>query len=133
MARNGIIDERTVVVKFILTMSKIGSWNGKWSGTDKEYALYQEVTEFKWVCLKNEYFYDFGDGWEVCIKVINPAVTPELGWSRRHVCTDGFCGYEWMVDAILLRGKIITKEDWRREQELSLEVHKIEKELKLEQ
>jgi len=54
---------------------------------------------------KGYYRYDFGDGWAAGVTV-RKVDTKEAGKIRRK--TNGFCGYDWMVQSIQDHGKIQT-------------------------
>jgi len=92
-------------VEFRLTMPKVGSWNGKWSGEGENYVIYKNLPKSKclWLGLKTTvdkrtWVYDFGDGWMANVSArLYP--TP---FKRQK--SDGFCGYEWMVDNIIKFG-----------------------------
>lgn len=92
-------------VEFRLSMPGVASWDGRWSGAAKNFAIVKSLTdrrvrellegnaEVAWV-------YNFGDGW--CAEVTARVV--EKGERLRR--SDGFCGYGWMVDSILADGEI---------------------------
>ena len=92
-------------VMFKLSMPNVGSWNGQWSGASKNY-----YRVFKWAEKKTEnffngenrksWFYNFGDGWGVNVIATIVPVRERLPKS------DGFCGYDWMIDSILKRDYI---------------------------
>lgn len=80
------------------------SWNGKWSGEGKCYAAKRRVKDSKADELRGRSFgYNFGDGWRAGIAVseCEPFVTRQI--MKR---SQGFCGYEWMIDSILADGAI---------------------------
>ena len=56
------------------------------------------------------YSYDFGDGWVACISVIklngNDKEYRQL--KKRNA---GFCGYNWMVDSIIVYDEIVYKKE----------------------
>jgi hypothetical protein len=115
------------LVEFKLKMPGRASWNGAWSGEGKNYSLVRELSDEDFArlfdlvpsgsptvvacsavpglsatriaakCLR-VWSHRWSDGWvaEVTARVV-PA-DEELAKS------DGFCGYEWMVDNILSRG-----------------------------
>lgn len=92
-------------VEFKLSMPNVGSWNGKWSGEGKRYALNRTITEnqAKLLGLRGGYpnwYHSFGDGWGASIS----AKILEKG--ERFQKSNGFCGYDWMVDNILYYGRI---------------------------
>lgn len=117
-----------MLVSFELTMPKVNSWNGRWSGEDKKfyhirnvdkktgekimqdavsYPLYKGLFEREKVgetSPQKKYYYNFGDGWGANITA--EVVTAKEASKRRKV-SKGFYGYEWMVDSIILNNKII--------------------------
>jgi len=94
---------------FTLTMPGVNTWNGHWSGDGKLFC--KERTAFmrgKAVFPKLEegnYGYDFGDGWfaNVNVKFVTP--TEAKAAMKR---SQGFCGYEWMIDDLCRIGRIRT-------------------------
>jgi len=105
-----------MILSFELTMPNVGSWNGKWTGAEWPYfrcrtlskkdgeKFMQEKTNAR--C--RNFYYNFRDGWgaNVEVKVID-------SYTRRKLekITEGFCGYEWMIDSILKYDKIMTSRD----------------------
>ena len=99
-----------MIVSFTLSMPNVGSWNGKWSGED---AIYVKVINFgrskksldnaKAIVDKCYYHYSFGDGWAAGVKAKD--ITASEARSLRAK-TQGFCGYDWMVDSIKAVGRI---------------------------
>jgi hypothetical protein len=94
---------------FILSMPGCNSWNGKWSG---EGRLYAKVVNFpgkkrtahaEEILQRGYYCYNFGDGWAagVAVKEVDGAESAKI---KRH--SQGFCGYDWMIDSVLLDGAI---------------------------
>ena len=107
-------------VEFRLSMPGRASWDGKWSGESKNYVVEREVSDAdlakvlldpaaveqfllapasidltKW---RRVWTHRWSDGWlaEVTARVL--PITEEPAKS------DGFNGYDWMVDNILSRG-----------------------------
>ena len=100
---------------FKLSMPGISSWNGKWSGSDDFYAVVKNIGSTKKAkekgkeILKTGYYtYSFGDGWRAGIDVteVNSKDTRKI-----RAKSKGFCGYDWMVDSILMDGKIVAPSD----------------------
>jgi hypothetical protein len=96
-------------VEFRLSMTNSPSWNGRWSGEDKNYVVWRELDtnalkKLLWDDTNNEFFIErtwfhrWSDGWCAGIKARIVPVGEELPRS------DGFHGYEWMVDNLLKRG-----------------------------
>lgn len=86
---------------FELTMPNVGSWNGKWSGSNNKYTIKRKVNRKITAMLINKsFYYNFGDGWGANVKVTIA--------KNREKTSNKFCGYQWMIDSILKNGKIIT-------------------------
>jgi hypothetical protein len=87
-------------VKFTLSMPSNNSWDGKWSGASRNYFKVLEVSEKKAadIISKGRFTYNFGDGWIACIKAERA--------NGRQPKSDGFCGYDWMIDSIRAYGDI---------------------------
>jgi hypothetical protein len=95
---------------FFLTMPGVNSWNGRWSGEGRRYVLIRgrgATKAFKAhtsAILERGYFsYNFGDGWVAGVEV-REVTASEAAKLRRS--SDGFCGYDWMVDSIMQDGEI---------------------------
>lgn len=95
-------------LSFELSMPSNNSWNGKWTGDDKLYAIVRKFRKPPEVDGKQlaggQFTYSFGDGWVACVTVreVTPAAAKKL---RKD--SQGFCGYGWMIDSILRHGKIV--------------------------
>ena len=89
-------------VEFRLSMPCVTSWNGRWSGEGKNYSIIRRFTDKKAESLMQSprWSYRFSDGWVACIeaRIVRPG--------ERLKPSDGFCGYDWMVDNILRYGQI---------------------------
>lgn len=97
-------------VEFQLTMPGKNSWNGKWSGEDKFFAIYKNMTEKKVKELElseevKQYGYSWGDGWRASIKV------RILKKGEKKKKSEGFCGYNWMVSNIVMYGSAYGKDE----------------------
>lgn len=94
-------------VLFRLSMPNRGSWNGKWSGADRNYILVRKLSKKILDRLnivgRASWYYDFGDGWAANVS----AYIMQAG--ERAPISAGFCGYDWMVDSIIDHGEIKTK------------------------
>ncbi len=96
-------------VAFILTMPNNNSWNGKWSGEGKLYVKVRKLGK-KWTekLLPNgesrSWYYNFGDGWGANVEARAVDLSEGNRLTRR---SDGYMGYEWMIDSILQHGKIL--------------------------
>lgn len=92
-----------MIVAFTLSMSRVGSWNGRWTGENKTYAKVRQISKDKAPGLVGSYSYAWSDGWSarVDVKIIDGREAARL---RKK--SSGFCGYEWMIDNIIQHGKI---------------------------
>lgn len=92
---------------FTLSMPNRASWNGRWSGEDRQYVIVKTFVqrEFKEKLSKliGNHYYNFGDGWgaNVEVKVVDAAAQKRL-----MKASAGFCGYDWMVDSLIKHGRI---------------------------
>ena len=116
-------------LSFELTMPNVGSWNGKWTGTDYKYfviKIFDNKTAGK-IMLgattspiyegfftrtkigdtppRKSYYYDFGDGWGANIR-IEQVYAKEA--NKRRKISAGFRGYEWMIDSIIKFDEILS-------------------------
>ena len=100
-------EEKKTMALFVLTMPGIGSWNGKWSGNGRYYAKTRRVFyRNKNLCpnLKEGRFsYRWDDGW--CASIEVKYVTPSEA-KKAEKQSNGFCGYEWMIDDLCKFGTI---------------------------
>jgi len=102
-------------VSFELTMPNVGSWNGKWTGEGKKYWIVKSFSEkfFKSDIEKlfedklyNNYYYNFGDGWGANVRM--ELIDSKIAQYRRKN-SQGFWGYDWMVNSIMKKGEITTE------------------------
>jgi len=87
-----------MILCYELSMPGSPSWNGKWSGEGRCFAIIRsyrgKAREEKW-----------NDGW--CAKVsVRKVDNKEAARMRRK--TIGFAAYDWMVDSIERNGVITT-------------------------
>lgn len=98
-------------VEFKLSMPGRASWNGGWSGEGKNYAIVRDLPDEDLARLfdlapdgvdltkcRRIWTHRWSDGWlaQVSARVVPPG--EELKRS------DGFHGYDWMIDNILAKG-----------------------------
>ena len=104
---------------FQLSMPHAASWNGRWSGEGKCYAILKKFNSQKAITKANEliaarsFGYRWDDGWYASISV--RAVDNSEARKIRKA-SQGFCGYDWMVESILSRGKILAKHEVAKEE-----------------
>ena len=89
-------------VEFTLSMPYVNSWNGKWSGTERNYTIIRFIKQSRIneLNIPTSWRYDFGDGWGACVTACILSV------GERAKKSDGFCGYDWMVDSICRHNQI---------------------------
>lgn len=105
---------KPIYIAFTLSMPGSPSWNGKWSGEGKLYAIVKKFTgargadKAKSILANCYYSYSWSDGWRAGIdaKMVDGKTA---GQFRKRSC--GFCGYDWMVDSILVDGVIKSASD----------------------
>lgn len=89
-----------VRVEFRLSMPRVSSWNGQWSGAGRNYAIVRSIRASRAAELlrSSPFTHSFGDGW---VAAVDARLLPE---GERAKKSDGFCGYDWMVDRIIAFG-----------------------------
>jgi hypothetical protein len=92
-------------------MPSNNSWNGRWSGDEKLFAVVRNIgtakktlARYQPIIEKGYYTFHFGDGWVAAIHVYTSTNPDEVRKIRKR--SQGFCGYEWMIDSIIQRGEI---------------------------
>ena len=127
-------------LSFELTMPNVGSWNGKWTGSDRKYfvirkfdnktadkimegakssPLYEGIFIRKLIGYTNpmkNYYYNFGDGWgaNICVEQVD---AKEANKRRKMSCA--FYGYEWMVSSIVRYDDILNSSQIKELSEVS--------------
>ena len=102
-------------VAFTLTMPGVGSWNGKWSGEGNLYSKIVKIGDNRAKELDGRSFhYHWQDGWSACVdcKIVDGSESRKI---RKH--SQGFYGYDWMIDSILFRDKILASHEIHTEAE----------------
>lgn len=106
-----------MILEFKLSMPKVNSWNGKWSREGEYFAKIitfrgkekiQRAKEIK----DKSYYYDFGDGWCASVEV-RQIDYKEASKLRKK--SQGFKGYDWMIESIIKFNRIIKKSEWSNE------------------
>ncbi len=115
-----------MILCFKLSMPGNNAWNGKWSGQNKQYLKIVNFGRTKKGITKAQkilnvpaaqrhaiddsgyYSYNFGDGWRAGVSVYHIDDTyPKNEPAKLRRKSDGFCGYDWMVDSIIAHGEIL--------------------------
>ena len=96
------------MIVFELTFPNRGSWNNKWSGENNKHIIVKKDSQVSKDRIGKSYYYDFGDGWGASISVrkINGNESEYRQLKKRNA---GFCGYDWMVDSIIVYDEIVYK------------------------
>lgn len=89
---------------FRLSMPNVGSYNGKWSGEKDLYARVLKFYKKDKVPECKSYSYPFGDGWVARIDVTE---VDSKEAKRIQKVSQGFLGYDWMINSIIEHDKII--------------------------
>lgn len=103
-----------MTLAFLLSMPHAASWNGKWSGEGKCYAILRNFgfEHGQKIIEGSPYHYHWPDGWCACVEVKRPSLSE---MHKLRTTTEGFCGYDWMVDSIIVRGKILADHEVKQE------------------
>jgi hypothetical protein len=99
------------MLAFFLSMPSNNAWNGKWTGEGKPYVMVRanptKNAPVKLSDIKDYYSYAFGDGWVAAIQVKQVDGNKAKKLRRKSA---GFYGYNWMVDSILKKNKIVVED-----------------------
>jgi hypothetical protein len=95
-----------MVIWFVLRMRNTPTWNESWSGAGRLYAKRVNVPKTKAEELLKEgsFYFSWSDGWSCAVDVVKPSPAEARAMAKN---TRGFCGYEWMINSILMYGKIL--------------------------
>jgi hypothetical protein len=102
-----------MLVCFSLTMPSAPSWNGKWSGEDRLWAVIRSLRDIP-AELIGSHTYRWSDGWCACVRVREVSKSDAAQIRKKSA---GFCGYEWMIDSLLRYGKILADHEVKALQE----------------
>ena len=101
-----------MLLSFALSMPNCGSWDGKWIGADRNYVKVRNLGRGKAngvraaeILEKGYFHYSFGDGWSAGVTVREAGPNQA---ARIRKKSDGFCGYDWMIDSIISKMKIVS-------------------------
>ena len=97
-----------MILKAVLTMPNVGSWDGKWHKTVDEYSkevkiLKGAIPDETYNKLKNgeeiSGYYNFGDGWGANVTIKR---------KNKEKVSGNFSSYSWMIKTLLKDGFIHT-------------------------
>ena len=94
---------------FTLSMPKVNTWNGHWSGENDKHVKAVKLTTKQEKQLPDIINKDFGyrweDGWyaNVHVQLVDSAS------EKNHLIkgSKGFCGYDWMIQSLIKHGRVI--------------------------
>ena len=99
-----------MILCYELSMPGRASWNGRWSGEDRCFALVRSYrgkereAKMQKVLETQPHFYRWDDGW--CARVsVRQVDQKEAARMRRR--SQGFAAYDWMVDSLQIGGRIL--------------------------
>lgn len=97
-------------IAFILSMPGAASWDGRWSGEGRLFARIHTLPNTRAgkesgqrIIAGSPYYYTWSDGWTACIEARR---VDALDARKLLQKSQGFCGYDWMIESILSHGKI---------------------------
>ena len=92
------------MIIFRLTMVKVPTWDGTWSGADKVFVRRRLDSVVPASVVGRVFTYEWDDGWSVRISVEKVSTVEAIGIAKQ---SKGFCGYDWMIDSIIKYGEIL--------------------------
>ena len=94
-----------MLICYELSMPRVNTWNGRWSGEGKLYTRIRSYKKDKGekILTNGPYSYKWEDGWVARIAV-RKVTAKEARKIRAR--SDGFLGYEWMIESVEQTGKI---------------------------
>lgn len=95
------------MIVFELTMPNRGSWNDRWTGEKQRHFVFKRNHDVPKEVIGKNFIYNWDDGWTACVQV---SKQPSDVVRKLQKISAGFCGYTWMVDSIIKKGKIETPE-----------------------
>ena len=91
------------MIVFQLTMPGVGSWNGKWSGSERLYVRTWDERKVPKEYWNKDFYHYWDDGWTACVTTTRMTANEARKLERK---SDGFCGYDWMIPSIIKYGEI---------------------------
>lgn len=97
------------MVVFKLTMPNRNTWNGKWTGDEMIFARSKKDKDVPKEVIGKSFLHHWDDGWIACVSVEKMDCKEANKLMRM---SNGFCGYDWMIESIIRYGEIRYKRDW---------------------
>ncbi len=97
-----------MILCFELTMPNVGSWNRKWTGENRKYFKFRNLSKEESEKLmqgkdSKSWYYSWNDGWGANVSARQVYANEKKKLER---ISAGFSTYEWMIDSILKIDKI---------------------------
>lgn len=107
---------------FRLTVPKVRIRNGNFKGNDNIYAKVinfyryskEQMEQARKILKKKHYHSWWNDGWKISVSVMKVNAKEARKIKRESY---GFCGYDWMIDSIILSQKILVSYEVERLEE----------------
>ncbi len=97
------------MVVFELSMPGKGSWNGKWSQEEKLFVRTRKEREVPKEYWDKSFYHRWDDGWEACVTLTRMSAAEARKLEKK---SNGFCGYDWMIESIIRFGEIKYRREW---------------------
>lgn len=91
------------MIVFELTMPNRGSWNGHWSGENRRHIRTRYERKVPKEIWDKDFYYRWDDGWTACVSVRK---MPAKEARKLESASNGFCGYDWMINSLLIHKEI---------------------------
>lgn len=91
------------MIVFELTMPHVGSWNGKWTGANRQYIRTMDERKVPKEYWNKDFYYHWNDGWTACVSTTRIKASEAQKLERKSA---GFAGYDWMIRSIIRNGEI---------------------------
>lgn len=92
------------MIVFELTMPHCNSWNGRWSGEGRRFLRFKDQRKVPKEYWGKSFYYNWPDGWGACVTLTQISAAD---YKRLERQSNGFMGYDWMIDSIIMYGDII--------------------------
>ena len=97
------------MIVFTLSMPNRNTWNGKWTGDERIFARTRKDREVPKEIVGKDFYHHWDDGWTACVTVEKMNCREANKLMKK---SDGFCGYDWMIESIIRYGEIKYKREW---------------------
>lgn len=97
------------MIVFTLSMPNRNTWNGKWTGDGRVFARTRYEREVPKEVVGKSFIHCWDDGWTACVTVEKMNCREATKLMKK---SEGFCGYDWMIESIIRFGEIRYRRDW---------------------